>query len=74
MIALIFLGTKDDDGLFRKVAQDAVNVLKDRSKAQQISSEGLSHNDSRDGVNIVGPGDLDNLVLNLIFDLLVIVF
>ena len=56
------------------MAQNAVDVLKDRSKAQQVSSEGLSDNNSRDGVDIVGSGYLDDLVFNLVLDLLVVVF
>ena len=49
-------------------------MLKDRFQAQGIGSEGLSYHNSRDGVDIVGPGYLDNPVLDLVPDFLVVVF
>ena len=73
MVAWIFLGAKDDDGLSWKVAQYAVDVLKDRFQTQQVSSEGLSHNNGWDGVDIVGSGYSDDPVFDLVSDLLVIV-
>ena len=55
------------------MAQYAVDVLKDRFQTQQVSSEGLSHNNSRDRVDIVGSGYSDDPVFYLVSDLLVIV-
>ena len=55
------------------MAQNAVDVLKDRFKTQQVSSEGLSDNNSRDGGDIVGSGYSDDPVFYLVPDFLVIV-
>ena len=55
------------------MAQNAVDVLEDRFQTEQVSSEGFSDNDGRDGVNVVSFGYSDYPVLDLVPDLLVIV-